>query len=107
MTEYDFVLRCISDGKDLTMERLTITLTSDLAARVKEAVDGGQYGSVSEVMRQALRDWELAEARRAHELQLLRQDVALGLADIAAGRVKPFNATAIVAAGKRVASRKR
>jgi antitoxin ParD1/3/4 len=89
------------------MERLTITLTPDLAARVKEAVEGGQYGSVSEVMRQALRDWELAEARRVHELQLLRQDVALGLDDIAAGRVKPFNAAEIVAAGKRIAARKR
>ena len=46
------------------MERLTITLTPDLASRVKAAVEGGQYGSVSEVMSQALRDWELAEARR-------------------------------------------
>jgi antitoxin ParD1/3/4 len=89
------------------MERLTITLTTDLAARVKEAVEGGQYGSVSEVMRQALRDWELAEARRAHELQLLRQDVAAGLADVAAGRSEPFNAAKIIAAGKRIAARKR
>ncbi len=88
------------------MERLTITLTTDLAARVKEAVDGGLYGSVSEVMRQALRDWELAEARRAHELQLLRKDISVGLDDIASGRTEAFNADRIIAYGKRVAARK-
>lgn len=97
----------MSKRKDTIMERLTITLTPDLAARVKEAVDAGQYGSVSEVMRQALRDWELAEARRAHELQLLRKDVAVGLDDIAQGRVKPYNAADIVQAGKRIGTAKR
>jgi antitoxin ParD1/3/4 len=88
------------------MERLTITLTPDLAGRVKEAVEGGQYGSVSEVMRQALRDWELAEARRAHELQSLRHDIGQGLAQVAAGHAKRFNADAIVKAGKRIAAKK-
>ncbi len=89
------------------MERLTITLTPDLADRVKEAVDSGQYGSVSEVMRQALRDWELAEARRSAELQSLRADVQLGLDQIAAGKAKHFNATKIIKAGERLAAKKR
>ena len=89
------------------MERLTITLTPDLAARVKSAVDGGNYGSVSEVMRQALRDWELAEARRQAELQALRADVQAGLDQIAAGQSRPFNAARIVKAGERLAAKKR
>ncbi|MEQ1714742.1 MAG: type II toxin-antitoxin system ParD family antitoxin [Hyphomicrobium sp.] len=89
------------------MERLTITLTPDLAGRVKEAVEGGQYGSVSEVMRQALRDWELAEARRSAELQSLRADVQLGLDQIAAGKAKPFSAAKIIKAGERLAAKKR
>jgi antitoxin ParD1/3/4 len=89
------------------MERLTITLTPDLAATVKSAVEGGQYGSVSEVMRQALRDWELAEARRNAELQSLRADVQVGLDQIAAGKAKPFNVAKIVKAGERLTAKKR
>lgn len=89
------------------MERLTITLTADLAAQVKAAVDTGTYASVSEVMRQALRDWEMAEARRRAELASLRADIGKGLDEIAAGKAKPFKTTRIVRAGERIASRKR
>jgi antitoxin ParD1/3/4 len=88
------------------MERLTITLTPDLAARVKEAVEGGQYGSASEVMRQALRDWEMAEARRGAELAALREDIAEGLKQAKAGKARPFNAARIVKAGQKLAARK-
>ena len=93
--------------KDLAMERLTITLTLDLAARVKSAVESGNYGSVSEVMRQALRDWELAEARRQAELQTLRADVRVGLDQIAAGKSRPYDAARIIKAGERLAAKKR
>ena len=88
------------------MERLTITLTPDLAATVKSAVEGGQYGSVSEVMRQALRDWELAEARRSADLQSLRADVQVGLDQMATGKAKPFNVAKIVKAGERLAKKR-
>lgn len=89
------------------MERLTITLTADLAERVKAAIAGGNYGSVSEVMRQALRDWELAEARRQAELQSLRLDVNEGLAQIKAGKARPFNVARVVKAGQKIAAKKR
>lgn len=89
------------------MERLTITLTPDLAGRVKAAVDGGNYGSASEVMRQALRDWEIAEARRQAELAALRTDVNKGMEQVAAGKSKPFNAARIIKAGQQRAAKKR
>lgn len=89
------------------MERLTITLTPDLADRVKSAVQTGNYGSVSEVMRQALRDWELAEARRAQELQSLRTDVALGVKQAKAGKARPFDPARIIKAGERLVAKKR
>lgn len=89
------------------MERVTITLTPDLANRVKAAVDTGNYGSVSEVMRQALRDWELAEARRAQELQSLRVDVAIGLKQAKARKARPFSPARIVKAGERLVAKKR
>ena len=85
------------------MERLTITLTTELARRVKATVQTGNYGSVSEVIRQALRDWELAEARRAQELKLLRQDVALGIGEAQAGMARSFDPARIEKASQRAA----
>ena len=38
------------------VERMTITLPTDMAAVVKRAVEGGDYASSSEVIREALRD---------------------------------------------------
>lgn len=58
-------------------------------------------------MRQALRDWELAEARRAQELQSLRSDVAVGLKQIKAGKARPFDTARIVKAGQLLAAKKR
>ena len=89
------------------MERLTITLTPDLASRVKSAVDGGNYGSVSEVMRQALRDWELAEARRAQELKSLRAGVSIGIKQAKTGKARAFEPARIIKAGEKLAAKKR
>ena len=89
------------------MERLTITLTPDLADRVASAVKTGNYASVSEVMRQALRDWELAEARRAQELRSLRDGVAVGIKQAKAGKARPFDSARIVKAGERLVAKKR
>ena len=41
------------------IERLTITLPSDIAAVVKGAVADGAYASTSQVVRAALRDWQM------------------------------------------------
>ena len=46
------------------IERLTITLPYEMSAAVKDAVASGDYASVSEVVRDALRDWK--EIGRAH-----------------------------------------
>lgn len=89
------------------MERLTITITPDLADRVATAVRTGNYASVSEVMRQALRDWELAEARRAQELKSLRDGVGVGIKQAKAGKARPFDAARIAKAGERLVARKR
>jgi antitoxin ParD1/3/4 len=40
------------------IERMTITLPSEMAAVVKDAVAEGDYASSSEVIREALRDWK-------------------------------------------------
>jgi len=40
-----------------TIEKLSIALPSEMAAIVRNAVEGGEYASNSEVVRDALRDW--------------------------------------------------
>ncbi len=84
------------------IERLTVTLPSDMAAVVKGAVAGGDYASASEVVREALRDWKMKRALQLQELAALKTDIDRGLADLAEGRVKDFNADRIIERGKRL-----
>ena len=53
------------------IERLTITLPADMAAVVKDAVEGGDYASNSEVVREALRDWKMKRAMQLQEACLM------------------------------------
>jgi len=82
--------------------RLTITLPAELAADVKGAVEGGQYASNSEVIREALRDWKMKRALQLQELAALRADIDKGLADLAAGRVREFDAAHIIERGRKL-----
>ena len=81
-------------------ERLTITLPSDLMAAVKGAVEAGLYATTTDVVQDALRAWGTALARQSQELALLRADIDHGLADLAAGRVRDFDAGRIAARGR-------
>ncbi|CAN2535830.1 hypothetical+protein [Methylocapsa aurea] len=84
------------------IERLTITLPSEMAATIKSAVEGGDYASTSEVIRAALRDWKLKRALQLQELEALKADIDKGLADVAAGRVKKLDAANIIARGRKL-----
>jgi len=84
------------------IERLTITLPSDMAAVVKSAVEGGDYASSSEVVREALRDWKMKRALQLQELAALKSDIDRGLADLAEGRVKDFDASRIIERGRKL-----
>jgi antitoxin ParD1/3/4 len=57
------------------IERMTITMPSEMAAVVKEAVDTGDYASSSEVIRSALRDWKLKRTLQLEELATLKADI--------------------------------
>jgi antitoxin ParD1/3/4 len=84
------------------IERMTITMPTEMAAIVKNAVDTGDYASSSEVVRAALRDWKLKRALQLEELATLKADIDLGLADIAAGRVQDFDVDRIVERGRKL-----
>jgi len=84
------------------IERLTITLPADMASTVRSAVEAGDYASTSEVIREAIRDWKMKRALQLQELGALKQDIDKGLADVAAGRLKEFDAEAVIARGKKL-----
>jgi antitoxin ParD1/3/4 len=83
-------------------ETLTVTLPADLAALVRGAVEGGQYGSSSEVVGQALRDWQAKRAAQQAALESLRAEIAVGLADEAAGRIVDFDTDRIIERGRKL-----
>ena len=83
-----------------SIERVTITLTAEMAEAVRLAVQAGEYASTSEVIREALRDWRHKRALQERELKELRTKVQQGLADIEAGRVRDFDPERIIRKGE-------
>ena len=51
------------------MEKISIALPPEMVARVRQAVETGEYASSSEVIRDALRDW-------THKRQLQQKGIA-------------------------------
>ena len=84
------------------LERLTITLPADMAGLIRGAVDGGDYASSSEVIREALRDWKMKRQLRLGQLAELKADIDRGLADVAEGRLTQFDAGRIIARGRKL-----
>lgn len=60
------------------VEKVSIALTQDMAAMVREAVDSGEYASSSEVVREALRDWKAKKAQTEVKIAELRRLIAEG-----------------------------
>jgi antitoxin ParD1/3/4 len=61
-----------------SIERLTVTMPSEMAASVRAAVDGGTYASTSEIVREALRDWTVKQDVERRALASLRALIADG-----------------------------
>lgn len=83
------------------LERMTITLTVELAEEVKGAIEAGDYASSSEIVREALRDWRHKRSMQERQLGELRADIQKGFDDIDAGRVRKFDAGSIIEEGRK------
>ena len=59
-------------------EKLTVLLPAELVRSVRDAVDGQRYAVESDVLIDALQDWEVKQHIRASKLQRLRELVAEG-----------------------------
>ena len=62
-----------------TVEKLSVALTPDMVADVRVAVEPGDYGSVSEVVRDTLRDWRLLRKVETLDTEELRNLVRQGI----------------------------
>jgi len=82
------------------LERVTVTMPTEMTAVIKQVVDDGEYASTSEVVREAVRAWKTRRQLMQGELAALRADIHQGLADLAAGRVEPVDVEAIIAQGR-------
>lgn len=60
------------------LERITVTMPEEMAAKLRAAVDSGEYATTSEIVRDALRDWSDQQDRREAGLARLRALIAEG-----------------------------
>jgi antitoxin ParD1/3/4 len=60
------------------IERISITLPAEMAASLRHTVEGGQYASASEIIREALREWTRKRDDELRDLEALREAVKIG-----------------------------
>lgn len=53
------------------VEKVSVALTPEMAAMMRQLVETGEYASASEVMREALHDWKLRRAQRERAIEEL------------------------------------
>jgi len=86
----------------MPLERMTITMPSEMASVVQAVVDSGDYATVSEVIREAVREWRAKRVSQQQELRALKNDIQKGLADLEAGRLKGFDVDRVAARGRKL-----
>jgi antitoxin ParD1/3/4 len=66
------------------VEKVSVALTPEMAATMRQVVDAGEYASASEVMREALREWKLRRVQRQQAIEELGRQWDIGIAGGAA-----------------------
>ena len=79
---------------------MNVSLSEEFVEFVNREVASGEYSSASEVFRDALRLLRREKAAEQEKLAILKREVAVGLADLRAGRLS--NRTAIQIAAELV-----
>jgi antitoxin ParD1/3/4 len=55
------------------VQKLSIALTGEQISSLKAAVETGEYATTSEIVREAIRDWQFKRELRQEDLRRLRQ----------------------------------
>lgn len=74
---------------------VNVSLTPQQEARVRERVASGEYASVSEVIRAALRLLDQQEKLREIQLKELREEVMLGVRQAESGEIENLDEAAV------------
>jgi antitoxin ParD1/3/4 len=53
------------------VEKISVAVTPEMAAMLREVVGSGEYASSSEVMREALREWKFRRGQRERAIEEL------------------------------------
>jgi antitoxin ParD1/3/4 len=69
------------------VEKVSVALTAEQLSALKAAVDTGEYATTSEIVREAVRDWQLKRELRQYDLERLRDAWDKGLASGSAGEL--------------------
>ena len=69
------------------IEKVSVALTREQVAALKTAVDAGEYATTSEIVREAVRDWQLKRELRQEDVRRLRALWDQGVASGSAGEV--------------------
>jgi antitoxin ParD1/3/4 len=80
------------------IQKVSVALTGEQLAALKAAVEAGEYATTSEIVREAIRDWQLKRTLRLEDIRRLRQLWDEGKAS---GPGKPFDIERTVAAAKK------
>lgn len=80
------------------IERMTIVFPEPMADDIRHAVEEGDYASVSEVVRDAVRSWQGRRQLRAEEVERLRRAWDEG---VASGPSVPFDMDDIIAGARK------
>jgi antitoxin ParD1/3/4 len=67
------------------VEKVSVALTGEQVSTLKAAVEAGEYATTSEIVREALRDWQLKRELRQEDIKRLRQMWDTGIASGSAG----------------------
>lgn len=79
------------------IEKVSVALTTEQVAAMKAAVDGGEYATTSEIVREALRGWQDRRMLRSEELARLRRLIQEGESS---GSSRPFDIERIIGNAK-------
>lgn len=61
------------------IEKISVSVTAEQLVAMKAAVDSGEYATTSEIVRHALRDWQLRQRLRHEDIERFRALVEEGI----------------------------
>jgi antitoxin ParD1/3/4 len=70
-----------------TIEKLSVAVTGEQATSIRAVIASGEYATTSEVIREALRDWQTKRNLRQEDIDRIRALWDAGIASGSAGVV--------------------